>query len=63
MPCWTDDRCLQRVGSSQSVGGSDGITITMGCVQSKPTARRKPHMSQHEDFVVNNNVQVGHVFV
>ena len=31
----------------------------MGCVQSKPTAKRKGLMSQHEDVVANNNVQVG----
>lgn len=29
----------------------------MGCVQSKPRARRKGLMSQQEDLVVNNNVQ------
>ena len=30
----------------------------MGCVQSKPTARRKGLISQQNDKVANNNVQV-----
>ena len=40
----------------QSLGSSR--TLTMGCVHSKPRAKRKGLMSQHEDFVVNNNLQV-----
>ena len=54
-----------QVSAAQSVSqrGADSEdwhsqTGTMGCVQSKPTARRKGLISQQNDKVANNNVQV-----
>ena len=50
--------CRGRYLLSQSGAVRGSPPPSMGCVQSKPRVKRKGLVSQQEDFVVNNNVQV-----
>ena len=50
--------CRGRYLLSQSGAVRGSPPPSMGCVQSKPRVKRKGLVSQQEDLVVNNNVQV-----